>query len=109
MTPAESAEWCAKAEEKGLKLMADMGASIVSGMSSPSMPSDLSIKSTLSNVAKTTDDYTEKAASAVQDMANKLLDGVKGAIQSAISKTPPEMPTPAAVTAAIKSTIESAG
>ena len=57
--------------EKGLKLMADMGAGIVAKMSSPSMPSDSSIKNTLMEVAKKVDDYTKEAASAVKEMADK--------------------------------------
>ena len=96
-------------EEKGLKLMADMGTTIVGSMSGPSMPSDSALTGAMKSVAEAYEDYTPDMASKVTDMANALISGVKGAIQSAISKTPPEMPTPAAVTAAIKSTIESAG
>ena len=98
MTPAE----------KGTKLMADMGTGIVSKMSSPSMPSDSSIKGTLEEVAKAVDDYTEKAASAVKDMAEKLLGAVKEAIQKAIGKSKPEIPKPTDIQAAIKEAIEKA-
>lgn len=108
MTPEEAAQFCVEAAAKGTQLMTDMGTKIVASMSSPSMPSDSALIGILENTAKTMSDYTEKAASAVTEMANTLLSSVKGAIQSAISKTPPKMPAPTDITAAIKTTIESA-
>lgn len=94
--------------EKGLKLMADMGAGIVAKMSSPSMPSDSSIKNTLMEVAKKVDDYTKEAASAVKEMADKLLNSVKSAINSAISKDPPEIPKPSDIASSIYQAIKDA-
>ncbi len=94
--------------EKGLKLMADMGAGIVAKMSSPSMPSDSSIKNTLMEVAKKIDDYTEEAASAVKEMADKLLNAVKSAISSAISKDPPKMPKASDIASSIYQAIKDA-
>ena len=94
--------------EKGMRLMADMGAGIVAKMSSPSMPSDTSIKNTLMEVARTIDDYTEQAASAVKEMADRLLGAVKSAISSAISKNPPEMPKPTDIASAIYQAIRNA-
>lgn len=95
-------------EEKGAQLMADMGTGVVGAMSGPSMPSDSAITGALKSVAESFEEYTSDMAGKVTEMANALIDGVKGAISSAISKTPPEMPTPDSITAAIKSTIEGA-
>lgn len=87
-------------EEKGIQLMADMGAKI-SQIAGKSMPSDSAIINGLKEVAETVEDYTEKAANAVQEMADALLDAVKKPIQEAISKDPPEQPSPASIQDAI--------
>ena len=87
-------------EEKGIQLMADMGTKI-SKVAGKTMPSDSAIINALKEVAETVDDYTEKAAQAVQDMADALLSAVKEAIQAAISKDPPEQPSPESIQAAI--------
>ena len=87
-------------EEKGIQLMADMGTKI-SEVAGKTMPSDSAITNALKEVAEAVDDYTEKAAQAVQDMADALLSAVKGAIQVAISKDPPEQPSPESIQAAI--------
>lgn len=94
--------------EKGLQLMADMGTAVVAKMSSPTMPSDTTIKNALMDTAKTVDDYTEQAAEAVKDMANRLLSSVKSAISSAISKDPPEIPKPSDIASAIYTAIQNA-
>lgn len=91
-------------EEKGIQLMADMGAKI-SKVAGKIMPSDSAVIDALKEVAETVDDYTEKAAQAVQDMADALLSAVKGAIQTAISKDPPEQPSPESIQAAIHQAI----
>ena len=93
---------------KGLKLMADMGAGIVAKMSSPSMPSDSSIKNTLKEVAKQIDDYTKEAANAVNEMADKLLAAVKKPINDAIKKDPPEIPKPSDIASSIYQAIQDA-
>ena len=89
--------------------MTDMGTEIVASMGGkPSMPSDTSIKNTLSEVAKKVDDYTEKAATAVQEMADALLEAVKEPIQKAISKDPKEIPKPTDISASIYKAIQDA-
>ena len=93
---------------KGLQLMADMGTAVVAKMSSPSMPSDTTIKNALKDTAKAIDDYTEQAAEAVNDMADKLLSPVKSAINTAIHKDPPEIPKPSDIATAIYQAIQAA-
>lgn len=95
-------------EEKGTQLMASMGVAVVATMSKPTMPPDSEIINALKKTAQAVEDYTEKAAQAVEQMANLLLNSIKEAIHKAISKSKPEIPTPTSIQDAIKKAIEEA-